>query len=157
MEPINTSLHLEYKGRVYPIRVFEEQSTEEVCISCKGMNSNATDKDVCSNINGVLPLPAKTNLVNEDADKAADVASVSNVALRDLASRMKVRTKLADGGSWSHASAVEETKDCAGISNEEGTGVVESTLPAESLHKRQYNHDTQKGVEAQFVETCNKK
>ncbi|GMP97715.1 hypothetical protein CsSME_00045864 [Camellia sinensis var. sinensis] len=81
MEPINTSLHLECKGRVYPIRAFEEQNTEEVSISCKGMNSNAMDKDVCSNINGVLPLPAETNLVNEDADKAADVASVSNVAL----------------------------------------------------------------------------
>ncbi|KAL7265657.1 hypothetical protein ACSBR1_003444 [Camellia fascicularis] len=115
MELISTSLNLECDGRVYPIGVFEEKITEEVSISCKGINSSATDKDVCSNINGVLPLPVETNLVNEDVDKAVDVASTSNMALKDLASRMKVRAELTEEGSWSHASTVEETKDCAEI------------------------------------------
>ncbi|KAL7248666.1 hypothetical protein ACSBR2_003418 [Camellia fascicularis] len=115
MELISTSLNLECDGRVYPIGVFEEQITEEVSISCKGINSSATDKDVCSNINGVLPLPVETNLVNEDVDKVVDVASTSNMALKDLVSRMKVRAELAEEGSWSHASTVEETKDCAEI------------------------------------------
>ncbi|CAL5382247.1 unnamed protein product [Camellia sinensis] len=80
---------------------------------------------------------------------AVDVALASKVALGDLASQMMVRAELADGGNLSHVSAVDETKDCAGISNEEGTGVVESSLPADSLLQRQCNHDTQKDVEAQ--------
>ncbi|GMP66223.1 hypothetical protein CsSME_00026665 [Camellia sinensis var. sinensis] len=128
MEPISTSLNLECQGRVYSIRVFEEQIPKEVNTSCKGANSNEADKDVCSNINGVLHLPAETNF-----EKAVEMAAVSDVAKGDLASCMKVRAELAESGSWSHALAVEETKDCAGNSNEEGTCVVKSSLLAESL------------------------
>ncbi|KAI8013316.1 Binding partner of ACD11 1 [Camellia lanceoleosa] len=85
----DTAMLLTCDGRVYPIRVFEKRDHEEVSIGCKRINSNATDKDVCSNINGVLPLPVETNLVNEDDDKAVDVGSTSNMALRDMASRKK--------------------------------------------------------------------
>ncbi|KAL7215492.1 hypothetical protein ACSBR1_027624 [Camellia fascicularis] len=35
MDPINTSLNLECKGRFYPIRVFEEQTPADVSTSCK--------------------------------------------------------------------------------------------------------------------------
>ncbi|KAL7193522.1 hypothetical protein ACSBR2_025185 [Camellia fascicularis] len=152
MDPINTSLNMECKRRVYPIRVFEEQITEEVSISYNGLNSNATYKDVCSNINGVLPLPAESNLVHEDVNKVVDVALASKVALGDLAPQMKIRAELADGGSLSHVSAVNETRDCVGISNKVGIGVMESSLPAVSQYQRKCNHEIQKGVEAQFVE-----
>ncbi|KAL7175568.1 hypothetical protein ACSBR2_029214 [Camellia fascicularis] len=141
MNPINTNLNLECKGRIYPIRVLEELISEEDSISSVGLISNATAKEACSNINGVLPLPAKPSLVREDADKAVDVVLTSNVDA----------DKAAEGGSLSHVSAVEETRDYADFSNETSVGVVESSLPVVSQHQGQCNHEIQNGVEAQFV------
>ncbi|KAI7993240.1 Receptor protein kinase TMK1 [Camellia lanceoleosa] len=137
---------------VYSIKVFEKHNIDDVSTSFKGTNSNEAAKDVCSKINGVLHLPTETNLEKDNDGKADEMVEVSNVAKRDVASRMKARYEMADGGSWSHASAVEETKDCVGNLNEEGTRVVESSLLAESLQQRQEcNHDAQKSVEAQLV------
>ncbi|KAL7175559.1 hypothetical protein ACSBR2_029205 [Camellia fascicularis] len=141
MNPINTNLNLECKGRIYPIRVLEELISEEDSISSVGLISNATAKEACSNINGVLSLPAKPSLVREDVDKAVDVVLTSNVDA----------DKAAEGGSLSHVSAVEETRDYADFSNETSVGVVESSLPVVSQHQGQCNHEIQNGVEAQFV------
>ncbi|THG03719.1 hypothetical protein TEA_009088 [Camellia sinensis var. sinensis] len=119
MNPINTSLNLECKGRIYPIRVLEEPSSVEGRSSSAELHSNGTTREVFSNIHGGLPLPADRRLDRDDANKAVDVALSSNVEA----------DKAAVGGSLSHVSAVEETKDGAGFSNETGVGVVESSLP----------------------------
>ncbi|THF97083.1 hypothetical protein TEA_001894 [Camellia sinensis var. sinensis] len=86
-------------GRVYPIRVFEEQNTDDVSTSCKGTSSNEAAKDVCSKINGVLYFPAETNLEKEDDDKIDEVAEVSDVAKGDVTSRIKARAELPIGPS----------------------------------------------------------
>ncbi|KAL7210007.1 hypothetical protein ACSBR1_031558 [Camellia fascicularis] len=141
MNPINTSLNLECKGRIYSIRVLEEPISEEVSISSSGLKSDDTAKEACSNINGGFHLPAEPRLVREDADKAVDVALSSHADAN----------KADEGGSLSRVSAVEETRDCAGFSNETGVGVVESSLPVGSQHQGQCNHDIQNGVEAPIV------
>ncbi|GMP90202.1 hypothetical protein CsSME_00041439 [Camellia sinensis var. sinensis] len=119
MNPINTNLNLECKGRIYPIRVLEEPSLVE------GRSSSAE----------------LHSLDRDDANKAVDVALSSNVEA----------DKAAVGGSLSHVSAVEETKDGAGFSNETSVGVVESSLPMVSQHQGQCNHAFQNGVEATSV------
>ncbi|GMP89902.1 hypothetical protein CsSME_00041272 [Camellia sinensis var. sinensis] len=145
MEPINTSLNLECKGKIYSIRVLEEQNIEEASTSCNG-NTTKADKDVCSKVNGVLQPIAINSSEERDDDKADDVTRVSNVAKGDSTTRMKKGDELAVGSSQSHASVVEKTKDCMENSNDEGTCVVESSLPKESLQQRQwYNHDAKKG------------
>ncbi|KAI7987485.1 Ankyrin repeat-containing protein BDA1 [Camellia lanceoleosa] len=107
----------------------------EASISYVGLNSNVIDKDVCSNINRVLSLPAESNLVQEETNMVVDMALASKVDLGDLASQMKSRAKMADEGSLSHVSAVDKTRDCTGISNEIGLGVVESSLLVDSFIK----------------------
>ncbi|GMP28224.1 hypothetical protein CsSME_00003858 [Camellia sinensis var. sinensis] len=154
MEPINTSINLECKGRTYPIRALEEPNAEEASTSCNGTNTTKADKDVCSKVNGVLQPKAVNSLGEGDGDKADEVAGVSNVAKGDSTTRIKERDELAAGGSWSNASVVENTEDFVGNSNDEGTYVVESSLPMESLYQRQwYNHVAQKGVEGHAVES----
>ncbi|KAL7200744.1 hypothetical protein ACSBR1_032636 [Camellia fascicularis] len=143
MNPINTSLNLECKGRIYPVRVLEELISVEDSCSSVDLNSNGTTKAACSDINGGLPLPADLCLDRDDADKAVIVALSSNVEA----------DKAAVGCSLSHVSAVKETRDGEDFSNETGVGVVESSLPMDGQPQGQCNHAIQNGVEATFV--CN--
>ncbi|KAL7198613.1 hypothetical protein ACSBR2_020998 [Camellia fascicularis] len=107
MDPISTSLNLECKGRTYPIRVYEEQSTEDAIFSYRGTTTNGAEDD-----------------------GEYDVSNGS------MACRMKGSVELAVGGSWSHTSAVNETKDLEGNSNKDNTCVVKSSLPEASLRQR---------------------
>ncbi|GMP21879.1 hypothetical protein CsSME_00000122 [Camellia sinensis var. sinensis] len=150
MDPINTSLNLECKGRVYPVRVLEEQSIEEVSFSCKETLSKEPVKAVCSKINGAIHPSQKHNPKDKDGVKADDMAGASTRANKGTTSGMKAVDELAVGGSWSNTSIVAETIDCVGNSNEAGTCVAESVLPLISLHQR-CNHFAQKGVEEQLL------
>ncbi|KAL7204145.1 hypothetical protein ACSBR2_017249 [Camellia fascicularis] len=133
-----------HRKNLLPPRVFEplkEPISEEVSISSSGLKSDDTAKEACSNINGGLHLPAEPRLVREDTNKAVDVDLLSHVD----------DDKADEGSSLSYVSVVEETRDCAGFSNEIGVGVVESSLPVGSQHQGQCNHDIQNGVEAPIV------
>ncbi|GMP90504.1 hypothetical protein CsSME_00041603 [Camellia sinensis var. sinensis] len=78
MELINTSLNLECRGKVYPIRVCKDQSIKEAQTSCKGTNTDVGEEEVNSNINGVLQSVAESKRDVEDADK--DVEMEDDVA-----------------------------------------------------------------------------
>ncbi|GMP56646.1 hypothetical protein CsSME_00021059 [Camellia sinensis var. sinensis] len=77
MEPINTILDLDCKGRVCPIRVCEEQIVNEVKISYK-CNISASDEEyTSSNVNGGVQLTGPK--LEEDADDLA-IVEVDDVA-----------------------------------------------------------------------------
>ncbi|KAL7190512.1 hypothetical protein ACSBR2_022735 [Camellia fascicularis] len=113
MDPISTSPNLECKGRVFPIRAFEEQNTEAVTTSCEGTTTIGAANDGCSKNHGILSPIQDTSLKKVDDDKTDEV--VKNGA---TSPRFNERNDLEIGGSWSHASAMEETQDCVGNSNE---------------------------------------
>ncbi|GMP97727.1 hypothetical protein CsSME_00045875 [Camellia sinensis var. sinensis] len=150
MDPINTSINLECKGRVYPIRVFEEHYAVDDNFSCKATLSKVPVEAVCSKIHGVVQLNQEHKPEEEDGDIAGDMAGASVRTNKGMTARMKAMDELAVEGSWSNTSVVVETVACVGNSNDEGTCVAESLVSVKSLHQR-YNHFAQKGVEEQLV------
>ncbi|KAL7243621.1 hypothetical protein ACSBR1_015929 [Camellia fascicularis] len=150
MDSINTSINLECKGRVYPIRVFEEHSAVDDSLSCKVTLSKEPVEAVCSKIHGAVQLSQKHKPEKEDGDIADDMARAFARTNKGMTSRMKAMDVLVVGGSWSNTSVVAETVASIGNSNEEGTCVTESLLTVKSLHHRS-NHFAQKGVEDQVA------
>ncbi|KAL7250587.1 hypothetical protein ACSBR1_012585 [Camellia fascicularis] len=138
MDPISTSLNLECKGRIYPIRVYEELNSENALFSFKETTTIGAEEDGCSKVNH-LPI-AGTNLKVEGDNIVHDVARDYEVSNASMACRLKNNVDLEVGGSWSHASAVEETKALGGNSNEDNA-CVESSFPVVSLRQKHWlNH-----------------
>ncbi|KAI8023247.1 hypothetical protein LOK49_LG03G00649 [Camellia lanceoleosa] len=97
---------------------------------CKGTTTIGAADDGCSENHGILS-PIKDTSLEKVVDDIADEV-VKNGATSPT---FNGRNDLEIGGSWSHASAVEETQDCLRNSNEEGTCVVESSLPKERVQQ----------------------
>ncbi|CAL5334131.1 unnamed protein product [Camellia sinensis] len=148
MDPITTSINLECNGRIYPIRVFEEQSSEDTNSSSKETASKDPLEAAGSKINGALHNIQHNPTEGEDDDKAAkvagDVAGEPDLTNEVVTSRLKGKGELVAEGSWSNTSAVAETVFCAGNSNEVGTCAAESSLQAVCLQQR-CNQSAQKG------------
>ncbi|KAL7251903.1 hypothetical protein ACSBR1_013703 [Camellia fascicularis] len=151
MDPISTSLNLECKGRLYPIRVYEEYNSENALFSYKGTTTNGAEEDGCSKINH-QPIVG-TNLEVEGSAKVDDVAGEYEVPNASMACRSENNVGLEVGGTWSNASAVGETKDLGGNSNEVNTCVVESSSPEGRLRQKHWsNHINHTGMEVPIIE-----
>ncbi|CAL5396074.1 unnamed protein product [Camellia sinensis] len=151
MDPISTCLNLECKGRLYPIRVYEEYNSENALFSYQGTTTNGAEEDGCSKFNH-QPIIG-TNLEVEGAARVDAVAGEYEMSHASMACRMKNKVGLEDGGSWSNASAVEETKSLGGNSNEDNTCVVESSSPEGSLWQKLWpNHINHTGMEVPIIE-----
>ncbi|GMP64579.1 hypothetical protein CsSME_00025795 [Camellia sinensis var. sinensis] len=156
MEPINTSLNLECKGKSYPIRVCEDQPSKEASTSCKGNNTEEGDEDVNSNVNGVLQSVADSKREVDDADQEAeledDVAS-KNEKDKDVSTpRLKERSEIGVGDSCLQLSVVKETEECMGNSNETDSGMGDTMMKEESVQQQQLqkcNHELGKVDELQ--------
>ncbi|KAL7249538.1 hypothetical protein ACSBR1_011687 [Camellia fascicularis] len=150
MDPINTSLNLECKGRIYPIRVYEELNSENALFSFKRTTTTGLEKDGCSKVNH-LPI-AGTNLELEGDNTVHGMEGDNTVHGVDdvsMACRLKNNVEMEVGGSWSHASVVEETKSLGGNSNEDNTCMVESSFPVDSLR---LNHVNRIGMEVPIID-----
>ncbi|KAI7992206.1 hypothetical protein LOK49_LG12G01757 [Camellia lanceoleosa] len=135
-------------------------NNETEIFSFKGITTNGAEEDGCSKVHRLHQSLAGNNLEVEGDDKTVEVAGKYDVPSGSMACRLKNNVELEVGGSWSHASEVEETKDLVGNSNEENTCVVESSLPEASLRQKhwsnlinhlgketpivEHNHDAQK-------------
>ncbi|GMP98598.1 hypothetical protein CsSME_00046422 [Camellia sinensis var. sinensis] len=132
MEPINTNVNLDCKGRVYPIRVCEEQIVKEVKATCTCNRLEGVDKYVSSNVNGEVQ-PMDVPRVEEYEDDLADMVNddmEDNIELaeEDLLTRRKEGSKGKATDSLMEISIVEESKDCIGKLTE-----VDKSENAESL------------------------
>ncbi|GMP61991.1 hypothetical protein CsSME_00024263 [Camellia sinensis var. sinensis] len=148
MEPINTSLNLECRGRLYPIRVCEDQPSKEASTSCKGNNTEKGDEEVNSNVNGVLQLVADSKREVDDVDKEAeledDVASKNEKAKDVSTPRLKEMSEIGVGDSCLQLSMVKETEECMGNSNETDSGMGDTMMKEESVQQQQLqkcNHE----------------
>ncbi|GMP81072.1 hypothetical protein CsSME_00035913 [Camellia sinensis var. sinensis] len=141
MELINTSLNLECKGRLYQIRVCEEQPRKEVSISCKRNNTEEGDEEINSNGNGVLQSVADSKREEDDADKDAkledDVASKNEKAKDVSTPTMKEMSELGAGDSCLQLSMVKETEECMGNSNETDSDMDDTMMKEERVQQQQ--------------------
>ncbi|GMQ05327.1 hypothetical protein CsSME_00050396 [Camellia sinensis var. sinensis] len=138
MDLINSSLNLKCKGRIYPVRVCEEQIIKEVLTTCKGTNTDDGEEDVSSNVNGVLQSAKKSKREEEEDDKATevddDMAGKNEKAKGEsITSRLNEGGEVEVGDSWLQISVVKKTEECMGKSNEEGSGVRETMMAVESI------------------------
>ncbi|KAL7235272.1 hypothetical protein ACSBR1_018715 [Camellia fascicularis] len=159
MDLINTCINLECKGRVYPIRVCEEQIINEVSSCGKGINNEDGEEGVSFNTKKVSQSTAESKREVEDADKDEEVEV-------DMAQKYHMvkgvsTPKLKEGGdgevgdSCIQISVVKETEECIGKSSEIGSGVGETMMEVEGLQQQQlqtYSHALGKGVEIQKEE-----
>ncbi|GMQ04389.1 hypothetical protein CsSME_00049822 [Camellia sinensis var. sinensis] len=134
MEPINTNVNLDCKGRVYLIRVCEEQIVKEVKATCTCNRVEGVDEYVSSNVNGEVQ-PMDVPRVEEDGDNLADVMDddvEDNTELDegDLLTRREEGGEVEAVGSLMEISIVEEFEDCIRKSTE-----VDKNKNAESLGK----------------------
>ncbi|CAL5415164.1 unnamed protein product [Camellia sinensis] len=148
MDPITTSINLECNGKIYPIRVFEEQSIEDTSSSSNKTAFKDPLEAVGSKVNGAPQNIQHKHTEEEDDDKAAEVAGevVEEPDLTNgvVTSRLKGKGELAAEGSWSNTSAVAETIFCVGNSKDVGLCAAESSLPGVCLQHR-FNQIAQKG------------
>ncbi|KAL7166889.1 hypothetical protein ACSBR2_037537 [Camellia fascicularis] len=124
MEPINTNVNLDCKGRVYLIRVCEEQIVKEVKATCTCNREEGVDEYVSSNINGEVQ-PMDVPKVEENGDNLVDVVDddvENNIELveGDLLTRREEEGKVEAAGSLMEISIVEESEDCIGKSTDVG-------------------------------------
>ncbi|KAL7174120.1 hypothetical protein ACSBR2_033388 [Camellia fascicularis] len=98
MDLINTSINLECKGRVYPIRVFEEHFAVDDSLSCKASLSKVPVEAVCSKIHGVAQPNQELRPEKEDGDIADDMAGASVRTNKGTTAGMKATDELDVGG-----------------------------------------------------------
>ncbi|KAL7184005.1 hypothetical protein ACSBR2_026222 [Camellia fascicularis] len=144
MELINTSLNLKCRGRIYPIRVCEEQSSKEALISCKGTNTEEGDEEVNSNVNGVLQSVAESKREVEDAELEDDVERKNEKAKDVSTPTLKEISELGVGDSCLQLSVVKEAEECMWNSNEIDSGMGDTMIEEESVQQQQMqrcNHE----------------
>lgn len=73
MELINSSINLDCKGRIYPIRVCEEQIVKEVKANCKCNTQDGDEDFVSSNIHGEMQTREESRR-DDDKDNNEEVA-----------------------------------------------------------------------------------
>ncbi|GMP94600.1 hypothetical protein CsSME_00044008 [Camellia sinensis var. sinensis] len=159
MDLINTCINLECKGRVYPIRVCEEQIINEVSSCGKGINNEDGEEGVSSNTKKVSQSTAESKREGEEADKdgevEADMAKKNHTVKGVSTSKLKEGSEGEVGDSCIQISVVKETEECIGKSTETGSGVGETMMEVEGLQQQQLqtcSHALEKGAEIQKEE-----
>lgn len=143
MELINSSINLDCKGRIYPIRLCEEQIVKEVKANCKCNTQDGDEDFVSSNIHGEMQT-------REESRRDDDKDNNEEVAKRKLIDQRKDKGEMEVEGSWEVLLEVEETKDCLGKSTKEDTCVEDSMMKVDSIHMQVCNYDAQK-VDGQII------
>ncbi|KAF5956153.1 hypothetical protein HYC85_009009 [Camellia sinensis] len=148
MELINSSLNLECKGRIYPIRVCEEQIVNEINGRCR-CNTYEGGRDYgSSNVHGGAQK-VEAGRKEEDDDVIADEESEKEeVAKRVMADQREGRGELEVEGKWEVVSV--ESADCLGKSNVILPDIEVSLLREESRQLQRNNHEGQL-VDGQIV------
>ncbi|KAL7214948.1 hypothetical protein ACSBR1_027180 [Camellia fascicularis] len=143
MELINSSLNLECKGRIYPTRVCEEQTVNEVKSRCRCSTYEGGRDYGSSNVHGEAQK-VEAGRKEEDDDVIADEESAKEeVAKGVMADQGQGRCELEVEGRWEVVSVVIEPANCLGKSNVIGPDIEVSLLREESRQLQRHNHEGQ--------------
>ncbi|GMQ04708.1 hypothetical protein CsSME_00050039 [Camellia sinensis var. sinensis] len=150
MELINSSLNLECRGRIYPIRVCEKHIVNEVKSRCRCSTYESGRDYESSNVHGEAQK-VEVGRNEEDDDVIADEESEKEeVAKGVMADQRQGRGELKVEDRWEVVSVVVKSADCLGKSNVIGPDIEVSLLREESRQLQRHNHEDQL-VEGQIV------